>query len=288
MATTRAIDRHSKTGKKTHRYRTIWLSDIHLGTAGCKAEHLVDFLKHHECETLYLVGDIIDGWKLKNGWFWPQEHTNVVRKVLTKAKRDTKVLYVTGNHDEFLRKFVDDKLEIGNIQLVNEAIHTTADGRKLLVIHGDLFDVITRYHRWLALAGDLAYELTMQSNYWFNRVRRTLGMRYWSLSAFAKQKVKNAVNIVSQFEESVAHECKRRGLDGVICGHIHHAEIREIEGVSYHNCGDWVESCTALVEDFNGKLSVVRWVQIDHLNETPKVTPLRRPASTKSVVPVTA
>jgi UDP-2,3-diacylglucosamine pyrophosphatase LpxH len=281
MATPRNVNRRAKTGKQTHKYRTLWLSDIHLGTAGCKAEHLVDFLKHHECETLYLVGDIIDGWKLKGGWYWPQEHTNVVRKILTKAKRDTKVLYVTGNHDEFLRKFVDYKLEIGNIQLVNEAIHTTADGRRLLVTHGDFFDVITRYHKWVALAGDVAYETLMQSNYWFNRVRRVLGMRYWSLSAYAKQKVKNAVNIVSSFEESVAHECKRRGLDGVICGHIHHAEIRDIAGVTYHNCGDWVESCTALAEDFNGKLSIIRWVQIDHLNETPKVTPLLRPETAR-------
>lgn len=270
------IEKSEKVDKIVNRYRTIWLSDIHLGTPGCKAEFLVDFLKRNECEKLYLVGDIIDGWKLKSGWFWPQEHTNVVRKVLTKAKRGTKVTYVTGNHDEFLRKFVDYRLEIGNIHLVNEAVHETADGRRLLILHGDFFDVITRYHRWLALAGDMAYETLMHSNYWFNRVRGLFGMRYWSLSAYAKNKVKNAVNIVSNFEEAVARECKRRGLDGVICGHIHHAEIRNINGVTYHNCGDWVESCTALAEDFNGKLSIVRWVAIDHLNERPKVTPLRR------------
>ncbi len=270
------IEKSEKVDKIVNRYRTIWLSDIHLGTPGCKAEFLVDFLKRNECEKLYMVGDIIDGWKLKSGWFWPQEHTNVVRKVLTKAKRGTKVTYVTGNHDEFLRKFVDYRLEIGNIHLVNEAVHETADGRRLLILHGDFFDVITRYHRWLALAGDMAYETLMHSNYWFNRVRGLFGMRYWSLSAYAKNKVKNAVNIVSNFEEAVARECKRRGLDGVICGHIHHAEIRNINGVTYHNCGDWVESCTALAEDFNGKLSIVRWVAIDHLNERPKVTPLRR------------
>jgi UDP-2,3-diacylglucosamine pyrophosphatase LpxH len=269
----------AKPERSPHRYRTVWLSDIHLGTPGCKAEFLVDFLKNVECETIYLVGDIVDGWKLRNNWFWPQEHTNVIRKLLTKSKRGTRIFYVTGNHDEFLRKFVGYRLEIGNIQLVNEAVHTTADGRRLLVLHGDMFDVITRYHRWIALAGDLAYEATMAANYWFNRVRRQLGMGYWSLSAFAKQRVKTAVSIVSSFEESVAHECKRRGLDGVICGHIHHAEIRTIEGVTYHNCGDWVESCTALAEDFNGKLSVMRWVRIDHLNESPKVTPLRKAAA---------
>ena len=268
-----------KQDKQSHRYRTVWISDVHLGTPGCKAEHLVDFLKRTECETLYLVGDIIDGWKLRGSWFWPQEHTNVVRKVLTKSKRGTKVYYVTGNHDEFLRKFVGFKLELGNIKVVNEMVHTTADGRKLLVLHGDFFDVITRYHKWLALAGDFAYEATMQANFWFNRGRRLLGLPYWSLSAYAKDKVKGAVNVVSEFEDAVSRECERRGLDGVICGHIHHAEIRQLHGVTYHNCGDWVESCTALAEDFNGKINVIQWVQIDHLNESPKVTPLRRAAA---------
>ncbi|TDU32305.1 UDP-2,3-diacylglucosamine pyrophosphatase LpxH [Panacagrimonas perspica] len=267
---------------KTARYRTLWISDVHLGTPGCKAEHLVDFLKHTECENLYLVGDIIDGWKLRSSWFWPQEHTNVVRKILTKSKRGTKVYYVTGNHDEFLRKFVGFGLAIGNIRIVNEHVHTTADGRRLLITHGDAFDVITRYHRWIALVGDFAYELTMQANDHLNRLRRVFGMRYWSLSAFAKKSVKNAVNIVSEFEQSVAHECRRRGLDGVVCGHIHHAEIRDIDGVQYLNSGDWVESCTALAEDFNGRIEVLRWVQIDHLHESPKVTPLKRPAAKKA------
>ncbi|HEY0913584.1 MAG TPA: UDP-2,3-diacylglucosamine diphosphatase [Solimonas sp.] len=262
---------------KTH-YRTIWISDVHLGTAGCKADHLVDFLKAHTCDTLYLVGDIVDGWKLTGGWFWPQEHTNVVRKILTKAKRDTQVVYITGNHDEFLRKFVDYRLEIGNMRLANEAIHITADGRRLLVTHGDFFDVITRYHKWIAMAGDALYENTMRFNYWFNRGRSLLGMRYWSLSAFAKQHVKTAVNVVSTFEESLARECRRRKLDGVVCGHIHHAEARNIDGVDYYNCGDWVESCTALAEDQNGKIHIIHWVQLDHLNQaSPKVTPLRRP-----------
>ena len=274
MARIETPEKTEKSEKVINRYRTIWLSDIHLGTVGCKAEFLVDFLKRNECEQLYLVGDIIDGWKLKSGWFWPQEHTNVIRKVLTKAKRGTRVRYVTGNHDEFLRKFVDYRLEIGNIQLVNEAIHETADGRRLLVLHGDFFDVITRHHKWVALAGDMAYETTMAANYWFNRVRSLMGMRYWSLSAYAKAKVKNAVNIVSSFEEAVARECRRRGLDGVICGHIHHAEIRDIHGVTYHNCGDWVESCSALAEDFNGKISIIRWVEVGHLNEKPTVAPL--------------
>ena len=259
---------------KTH-YRTVWISDVHLGTPGCKAEHLVEFLKSHTCDTLYLVGDIIDGWKLKNNFYWPQEHTNVVRKVLTKAKRGTRVYYVTGNHDEFLRKFVGFRLELGNIKFVNELVDQTADGRKLLITHGDAFDVITRYHAWIAMAGDSLYEGTMRFNYWFNRARSLLGMGYWSLSAFAKQHVKTAVNVVSTFEESVAHECRRRGLDGVVCGHIHHAEMRDIGGVSYHNCGDWVESCTALVEHLDGRIEVLRWVQLDHLNQARK--PVKAP-----------
>lgn len=271
--------RNSQT--RHQKYRTLWISDVHLGTPGCKAEHLVDFLKHAECETLYLVGDIVDGWKLRNSWFWPQEHTNVVRKILTKSKRGAKVYYVTGNHDEFLRKFVGFGLAIGNIRIVNEHVHTTADGRRLLVTHGDAFDVITRYHRWIALVGDSAYDLTMQANHWLNQARRLLGMRYWSLSAFAKKSVKNAVNIVSEFEQSVAHECRRRGLDGVVCGHIHQAEIRDIGGVQYLNSGDWVESCTALGEDFNGRIQVINWVQIDHLHESPRVTPLKRPPTKK-------
>lgn len=260
-------------------YRTVWISDVHLGTAGCKAEHLVEFLKSHSCDTLYLVGDIIDGWKLKNHFYWPQEHTNVVRKVLTKAKRGTRVYYVTGNHDEFLRKFVGFRLELGNIKFVNELVHQTADGRRLLITHGDAFDVITRYHAWIAMAGDSLYEGTMRFNYWFNKGRSLLGMRYWSLSAFAKQHVKTAVNVVSTFEESVARECKRRGLDGVVCGHIHHAEVRDIGGVTYHNCGDWVESCTALAEHLDGRIELIRWVQLDHLNQQAGGVPLRLPVA---------
>ena len=267
---------------RTGKYRTIWISDVHLGTPGCKAEHLVDFLKHNECETLYMVGDIVDGWKLQGSWYWPQEHTNVIRKVLTKSKRGTRVFYVTGNHDEFLRKFVGFGLAIGNIRIVNEQVHKTADGRKLLVTHGDAFDVITRYHKWIALAGDTAYNLTMRANDQINGIRRKLGLRYWSLSAMAKKSVKNAVNIVSRFEDSVSRECQRRGLDGVVCGHIHHAESRRINDVEYHNCGDWVESCTALAEDFNGKIHIIRWVEAENLHDSPKVTPLRRAATAKA------
>jgi UDP-2,3-diacylglucosamine pyrophosphatase LpxH len=251
---------NSKTsGRNKPRYRALWISDVHLGTPGCKAEALAAFLKQTECEKLYLVGDIIDGWKLSSTFYWPQEHSNVVRRVLTKAKRGTQVHYIAGNHDEFLRKFLGFKLQMGNIRLVNELVHETADGRRLWITHGDQFDVITRYHRWLALAGDAVYAATMEASRWLNRGRTALGLPYWSLSAYAKHRVKTAVNLISDFESSVARECRRRKLDGVICGHIHHAEIRELDGITYHNCGDWVESCTALAEDRSGKIRILRW-----------------------------
>ena len=240
------------------RHRTLWISDVHLGTPGCKAAALADFLKQNECEQLYLVGDIIDGWALRSEFYWPQEHSNVVRRILTKAKRGTRVTYVTGNHDEFLRKFVDTALALGNIEVVNEAVHRTADGRRLLVTHGDAFDVITRYHRWIAVAGDALYRATMRANEMLNRGRRLAGLGYWSLSAYAKQRVKTAASIISDFEQSVAHECRRRKFHGVVCGHIHHAEIRPIGTITYHNCGDWVESCTALAEDHTGQIRVLR------------------------------
>ncbi len=258
------------------RYRTLWISDVHLGTPGCKAAALADFLKQHDCEQLYLVGDIIDGWALRSEFYWPQEHSNVVRRILTKAKRGTQVTYVTGNHDEFLRKFVDTQLALGNIQVVNEAVHETADGRRLLVTHGDAFDVITRYHRWIALAGDAVYRATMQASELLNRGRQLAGLGHWSLSAYAKQKVKTAVNIISNFEQSVAHECRRRNFDGVVCGHIHHAEIRPIDKVVYHNCGDWVESCTALAEDHSGRIHLL------HAAPARRATVTRLPLSVAS------
>jgi UDP-2,3-diacylglucosamine pyrophosphatase LpxH len=249
----------SKNKNEKPAYRTIWISDVHLGTPGCRAADLTAFLKAHECEQLYLVGDIIDGWRLKSSFYWPQEHSNVVRQILTKAKRGTRVTYVSGNHDEFLRRFLDQPLQLGNIQIVNEAIHETADGKHLLVVHGDLFDGITRYHRWLALTGDVAYNATLWANRWFNSFRARAGMPYWSLSAYAKQKVKQAVNFIYEFEKAVAHEAARRKVGGVVCGHIHQAEIKSIEGVTYYNCGDWVESCTALAERRDGHIEVLHW-----------------------------
>ncbi len=240
------------------RYRTIWISDIHLGTRGCRADFLLDFLRNTESERLYLVGDIIDGWRLRRSWYWPQPHNDVVQKLLRKARKGTEVVFIPGNHDEFARQFGN--LLFGGIVIKRQAIHTMADGRRFLVLHGDQFDNVVRYAKWLAFLGDWAYNLALSTNYWFNLVRRKLGLPYWSLSAYLKLKVKNAVEYIGRFERAVAAAAKNRGVDGVICGHIHHAEIREIDGITYCNDGDWVESCTALVEHFDGRLEILDWV----------------------------
>jgi UDP-2,3-diacylglucosamine pyrophosphatase LpxH len=239
------------------RYRTVWISDIHLGTRGCNAEMLVSFLRSIETETLYLVGDIIDGWRLKKGWFWPDAHNEVLRRILKQAHRGTRVVFVCGNHDEMLRPYAG--LTFGGVELVLEAIHTTADGRRLLVTHGDSFDAVVLYHRWLAFLGDKAYELMMRLNIGFNVLRRAFKLPYWSLSAYVKKRVKNAVQYIGRYEEAVAHEAQARGLDGIVCGHIHSAEIRQYGAITYYNDGDWVESCTALVEDATGAISIVDW-----------------------------
>ena len=244
----------------TFRYRTVFVSDVHLGTRGCQAELLLDFIRHMECETLYLVGDIIDGWRLKSGWYWPQAHNDVVQKVLRLARKGVRVVYVPGNHDEFARDYC--QMHFGGVELVMDAVHQTADGRRLLVVHGDHFDGVILYAKWLALLGDWAYAIVLWLNTWFNRVRRRLGFGYWSLSAFLKGKVKNAVQFIADFEAAVADEARRRGLDGVVCGHIHKADVRDVQGVLYANDGDWVESCTALVEHFDGQLEVIQWAKL--------------------------
>jgi UDP-2,3-diacylglucosamine pyrophosphatase LpxH len=239
------------------RCRAIWLSDIHLGTAGCKAEYLLDFLKHHDCETLYLVGDIVDGWQLRKGWYWPRAHNDVVQKLMRKARKGTRVVFVPGNHDEFARQFVG--LAFGDIEVVDEAVHVTADGRRLWVVHGDHFDAVIQRARWLAFVGDSLYTVTLALNHWFNRLRSRMGLCYWSLSQYLKHRVKNAVSFISDFEGALADEARRRGFDGVVCGHIHKAEIRDIGGVLYCNDGDWVESLSALVETPEGELKLVFW-----------------------------
>lgn len=244
------------------RVRSIWISDLHLGTRGCHADALLDFLRHHECDHLYLVGDIIDGWRLKARNYWPQAHTDVIRSILTKARHGSRVILITGNHDEFLRKY--STLEFGNIRICDEAEHRTADGRRLLVIHGDQYDGIVKAHKWLAFLGDKGYALLLTANHWFNRFRERFGYPYWSLAAHIKHRVKRAVSHIYEFEQAVTWDCRRRGLDGVICGHIHHAEVREIDRVTYYNCGDWVETCSALVEDLDGRITLRRWLTVGH------------------------
>ena len=239
------------------RFRSIWISDLHLGSSACHAPLLLDFLRHTESTHLYLVGDIVDGWQLRRRWFWPQAHNDVVQKVLRKARKGTRVIYVPGNHDEFARHFAE--LSFGGIELCDETVHVTADGRRLLVLHGDLFDAVVQCAKWLAFVGDRLYLLTLHLNRWFNIVRARLGFPYWSLSQFLKHKVKNAVSYIADFERALAHEAKRRGMDGVVCGHIHKAEIKMIGDVLYCNDGDWVESLTALVETHDGRLSILHW-----------------------------
>jgi len=241
------------------RYRTVWISDVHLGTRGCNAELLVDFLRSMECQTLYLVGDIIDGWRLRKGWYWPDAHNEVVRRVLKMAHRGTRVVFVAGNHDEVLRDYAG--MSFGGVELVLEADHLTADGKRLLVTHGDQFDGVVLYSRWLAFLGDAAYTWMLRANIVFNAVRRRFKLPYWSLSAYMKKRVKNAVQFVYSFEEAVANEAIHRGYDGIVCGHIHTAEIRKIGDITYYNDGDWVESCTALVEDASGAMAIVDWAE---------------------------
>ena len=241
------------------RYRTIWISDVHLGTKACNADFLLDFLRHTESERLYLVGDIFDGWRLKKSWYWPQLHNDVVQKLLRKARKGTEVIYLPGNHDECVRPFVGHNL--GGIRLVEQTVHTTADGKRFLVLHGDKFDGVVKHARWLAFLGDNAYSLLLRINVPLNAIRRRFGFSYWSLSAYLKMKTKRAVNFISEFEAALSGEAARHKLDGVICGHIHTAEIKERDGLLYVNDGDWVESCTALVEDFDGKLTLLNWAE---------------------------
>jgi UDP-2,3-diacylglucosamine pyrophosphatase LpxH len=242
---------------KPRHFRTLFLSDVHLGTAGCQAEMLVSFLREHDAEKIYLVGDIVDGWRLKRGWYWPQAHNDVVQKLLRKARKGSEVIYIPGNHDEFLRDFFGS--HFGGVEVRDRDIHETADGRKMLVIHGDQFDVVVRHAKWLAHFGDWAYVAALRVNIVVNAVRRRMGFPYWSLSKWAKLKVKEAVNFIGEFEQALAGEAGRVGVDGVVCGHIHHAVIGVREGVEYVNTGDWVESCTAIVEHHDGRFELIEW-----------------------------
>jgi UDP-2,3-diacylglucosamine pyrophosphatase LpxH len=252
--------RRTPTGIARQHYRTIWISDVHLGTRGCNADMLIDFLDHVDSDTMYLVGDIVDGWQLRKRIYWPSAHNDVVTRILKRARRGTRVVYIPGNHDEMFRQFAG--MNFGGIAIRRKAIHTTADGRRLLVLHGDEFDAVTLAHPWLAHLGDAAYTALMELNRWVNIARRMMGRPYWSLSKHAKARVKNAVAFISRFEEVVAHAAGGRGVDGVVCGHIHTAEMREIRGIEYYNDGDWVEGCTALVEHHDGRMEVLHWADV--------------------------
>ncbi len=247
---------------------TLFISDVHLGTRGCQAERLLEFLRWHEADLIYLVGDIVDGWALRSGWYWPQAQNDVVQKLLRKARKGARIVYVPGNHDEVLRDYYG--THFGGIEVVENAIHQGVDGKRYLVTHGDQFDLVVRHARWLALAGDKAYDFAIAVNSVFNSVRRRLGFPYWSLSCWAKLKVKNAVNYIGDFERALANEAKRKGADGVICGHIHHPAIDGHFGVRYLNCGDWVESCTAIAEHEDGRFEILTWTDAALAVEPPE------------------
>ena len=246
-------------GSGRRKYRTIWISDVHLGTKGCNANLLIDFLDSTDSETMYLVGDIIDGWRLKKKPYWPASHNDVVWRILKRAKRGTRIVYIPGNHDEMMRQFSG--MNFGGVEIARAAFHMTADGRRLMILHGDEFDTIMLAHRWLAFVGDALYHALLGLNRWVNLVRQRFGMPYWSLSKVAKHKVKNAVEFISAYEEIVARAAAERGVDGVVCGHIHTAEIRVLGNVTYYNDGDWVEGCTALVEHFDGRMEILHWTE---------------------------
>ncbi len=244
-------------GHSVLRYRAIWVSDLHLGSRGCQAETFLDFIRHVECEYLYLVGDIVDFWQLRKRWYWPQPHNDVVQKILRCAHKGTKVYYIPGNHDEAVRSYCG--LNFGGVLLANEAVHTTLTGQRLLIVHGDQFDAFIRCAKWLAKLGDTAYTFLLSVNAIFNYIRRKLGFSYWSLSAYIKHKVKNAMEHISAFETVVSEAARRHRVDGVVCGHIHQTDMRMIGPILYCNDGDWVESCTAMVEDLQGRLVLINW-----------------------------
>lgn len=250
-----STDTHTQPGGRT--CRTIFISDIHLGTRTAQAGALLDFLKHHEADTIYLVGDIIDFWRVRRGPQWPQKHNDVIQKLLRKVRRGCRIIFIPGNHDECLREFVG--MQFGGIEVCRKAVHRAANGDTYLVTHGDEFDVVIRSAKWLAVLGDHGYEFALWLNNPLNWIRRHLGFGYWSFSAYLKYSVKTAVNFIGAFEEAVAGEAERQGAQGVICGHIHHAANRRINGVHYLNCGDWVESCSALVENLDGSFEIIRW-----------------------------
>ncbi len=260
---------------KPRMFRSIFISDVHLGSKAAKAEFLIDFLRHHDADTIFLVGDIVDGWRLRRSWHWPQAHNDVVQKLLRKARKGSSITYIAGNHDEFARQFQG--VHFGGIVVADRAIHETADGRRMLVIHGDQFDTVVHNARWLAYFGDYAYDAAMLINRGVSRFRKVFGMPYWSFSSWAKVKVKKAVNFIGSFQNVLTEEARRSEVDGVICGHIHHAAIETVDSVQYINTGDWVESCTAVVEHFDGRFEILHWAHV--MPEAPSAEPVLVPVT---------
>lgn len=250
------------------KYKSIFISDVHLGSKGSQADALCRFLKKNSCENLYLVGDIIDGWRLSKKWYFPQSHANVIRRILTAAKRDTNVYYIIGNHDEVLRKYLSFDISFGSIKVSNQCDYIGVDGKRYLVIHGDAFDRIMLTSKWLMHIGDTFYNALISLNTMFNKVRKFLRMNYWSLSKYLKHKTKRALNYIHHFEDIVAEHCEKEGYDGIICGHIHTPEIKQIGNIVYMNSGDWVESCSALVEHYTGEWELIHFQENNNVKNT--------------------
>ena len=251
-----SFERPPSRGEGPRHVRTAWISDIHLGKRTSNAEALLNFLRDYECEKLYVVGDLIDIWSLRRGGYWPQTHNDVIQKILRKARKGVPVIYIPGNHDEFVSTFAG---SYGNISIQERAIHVTEDGRRILIIHGHELDTVVQNAKWLAYLGDVGYEFLLSLNPAINFFRRRFGLGYWSLSAYAKKRVKDAVNFIGEFEKAIVHYAQRFQVDAVLCGHIHNAAIHQLTGATYYNCGDWVESCTALVEQMDGAIELVTY-----------------------------
>jgi UDP-2,3-diacylglucosamine pyrophosphatase LpxH len=242
-------------------YRSIWISDVHLGTRHSQVGKLLDFLRETECEHLYLVGDFVDGWQLRRKWFWDEDYNVLIQKLLRKNRKQTQVTCITGNHDEFLEKFLG--LDFGAVKLVERTIHQAADGKRYLVLHGHQFDGLTHFNRLLDRVGSALYDRILDLNIWVNRARRLFGFGYWSFASYIKLKAKSAMKYVNDYETALIQYAEKVGVDGIICGHIHRPEIRAVGPIQYLNCGDWVENCTALAEDFDGQIRLLRFQKHD-------------------------
>ncbi|NKI17731.1 UDP-2,3-diacylglucosamine diphosphatase [Spongiibacter sp. KMU-166] len=263
------------------RYKTVWLSDIHLGFKDCRAEYLLDFLAKVECDSIYLIGDVIDLWAMKRSLFWPSSHYDVLRSLFNKANAGTRIVYIPGNHDEPFRDYVGNIF--GPIEIRKDAVYTTVKGKRLLMFHGDCLDEHIQLRKWENLIGDAAYDLLLFLNRWANFFRRRSGRHYWSLATYIKQRIPNARQVIEVFEQAAVQEAAARNLDGVICGHIHQPALKEIDGLLYCNDGDWIENCTVLTEDDAGNMELLQWTEkqtsLDKwlVNETPaQVLPLRQ------------